>query len=68
MARYYMNNNAQSNGDHEVHAEGCTWLALVQSKRDLGSHATCHSAVAAAKVTHPTANGCYWCCKPCHTT
>ena len=26
MASYYVNNNAQSNGDHEVHTTGCSWL------------------------------------------
>jgi hypothetical protein len=68
MPRYYVNNNAQDNGDHEVHVEGCTYLALVQSNRDLGYHPNCQSAVASAKVTHPTANGCYWCSTPCHTS
>ena len=29
MALYYVNNTAQSNGDHEVHREGCYWLTLV---------------------------------------
>lgn len=26
MARYYVNNNAQANGDHEVHELGCTFM------------------------------------------
>lgn len=29
MAYYYVNDNAQSNGDHEVHVTGCTYLRLV---------------------------------------
>lgn len=26
MARYYVNKYAQSNGDHEVHVSGCSWM------------------------------------------
>ena len=26
MTRYYVNDNAQRNGDHEVHALGFKWL------------------------------------------
>ena len=25
MAKYYVNKNTQSNGDHEVHTTGCNW-------------------------------------------
>lgn len=65
MARYYVNNNAQPNGDHEVHKEGCTWMPA--SKTDLGNHDSCHTAVRAAKAIYPTANGCKTCSNDCHT-
>ncbi len=26
MANYYVNKNAQANGDHEVHKSGCSWI------------------------------------------
>jgi hypothetical protein len=26
MPNYYVNDNPQDNGDHEVHEEGCSWL------------------------------------------
>lgn len=26
MALYYANKQAQANGDHEVHKEGCQWM------------------------------------------
>ena len=45
MEKYYVNNTAQSNGDHEVHTENCYWLSLVYSKKDLGFHPNCESAV-----------------------
>ena len=31
MAKYYVNNKAQSNGDHEVHKAGCPYLLLIRS-------------------------------------
>lgn len=67
MSRYYVNNNAQSNGDHEVHVEHCRWLQQARSKRDLGDHGSCTTAVAAAKRIYPTANGCAYCAPACHT-
>jgi hypothetical protein len=66
MAQYYVNNNAQPNGDHEVHKAGCEWMP--GNKTALGDHATCHSAVAAAKRIHRQSNGCYYCSRDCHTT
>ena len=29
MASYYVNRNAQDNGDHEVHLQGCYWSSLL---------------------------------------
>ncbi len=68
MPQYYVNNNAQSNGDHEVHKEGCYWLSLVKSKKDLGIHSSCHSAVIEAKKTYAKSNGCGTCSYECHTS
>jgi len=67
MDKYYVNKNAQSNGDHEVHKEGCSYMPLVGNKLNLGSHTGCSSAVKKAKETYSKSNGCYYCCKPCHT-
>jgi hypothetical protein len=68
MERYYVNNTPQSNGDHEVHKEGCYWLGQANSKKDLGIHSTCHTAVAKAKLSYPKSNGCRTCSNECHTT
>ena len=65
--RYYVNDNSQSNGDHEVHTSNCSWLKLVVSKTDLGEHASCGPAVAKAQLLYPTANGCVHCSPACHT-
>jgi hypothetical protein len=68
MPNYYVNNNAQNNGDHEVHKDGCTWLSKIVSKTSLGYHSTCQSAVVAAKKIYRQSNGCATCSPECHTS
>ncbi len=41
MDNYYVNDNAQSTGEHEVHKDGCYWLSQVRSKTYLGSYGSC---------------------------
>lgn len=67
MTRYYVNKNAQSNGDHEVHTSSCTWLPEKDNRIYLGEFATCKSAVTEAKKTYEKSNGCFYCSKTCHT-
>ena len=65
---YYINLNAQANGDYEVHRDGCYWLTLVLQRRYLGSFLSCHPAVATSRALgYVTANGCYHCSRACHT-
>lgn len=67
MAKYCVNNNAQPvSKDHEVHRAGCTYWP--SNRTDLGEHATCHTAVVAAKRVYPDSNGCKFCSRECHTT
>lgn len=68
MASYYVNKNAQNNGDHEVHVEGCGHMPLPQNRQYLGNFTSCHDAVRAAKIYYYQSNGCYYCCNPCHTS
>lgn len=72
MPRFVININAQSNGDHEVHnaTSGCSHMPAPKNQIDLGSHASCHGAVAAAKSRWPGSriNGCFYCAGACHTT
>ena len=65
---YYVNQNAQSNGDHEVHVSTCQWLLSVQNKIYLGRFNNCFEAVVEAKKHFVRADGCYYCCNPCHTS
>lgn len=59
-----------SNHDHEVHdmSQQCGHLPDQQNREPLGIHPDCHSAVSKAKKKYPSANGCFWCAKACHTT
>lgn len=68
MKKYYVNNNEQSNGDHEVHNQNCFYLPLIKSKTDLGYHHSCNSAVAKAKQIYSHSNGCFYCSNECHTS
>lgn len=69
MARYCVNKNAQPNGDHEVHNlnVGTSCLPEPVNRHDLGEHANCQSAVAAAKRIYAQSNGCAFCTPECHT-
>lgn len=71
MPTYCVNKNAQpDSGDHEVHdlasSEGC--LPEPRNQLDLGWHATCSGAVAAARQHYSDVNGCAYCAADCHTT
>jgi hypothetical protein len=73
MPQFIVNSNAQPvSQDHEVHNKttGCSYMPQASNQIDLGYHASCHGAVTAAKGKLPgkRVNGCYYCCKECHTT
>ena len=65
---YYVNDNAQPNGDHEVHKDGCPWLARAHSTSYLGAFEHCREAVDVAKRTYRQSNGCATCAPACHTS
>lgn len=69
MPNYVVNTNPQTNGDHEVHDTAtCTRLPQPQHQLTLGWHASCLSAVVAAKKVYWQSNGCYYCSPACHTS
>jgi hypothetical protein len=72
MAKFVINQNRQANGDHEVHNEstGCLYMPNPGNQVDLGYHNSCQDAVSYAKRENPNhrINGCFYCCKPCHTS
>ena len=67
MACYYVNRNAQENGDHEVHREGCNRLPNPANCISLGDFLVCHPAVAEARKYFEQVDGCFWCSRECHT-
>lgn len=67
MARYYVNKKAQTTGDHEVHKTGCHWMPKVENRQYLGEYSSCEPAVAKARITFPTADGCYYCSNECNS-
>lgn len=64
---YYVNKNAQNNGDHEVHKAGCSFMPEEWNRKYLGSFDNCFDAVREAKKHYSQSNGCYYCCNPCNT-
>jgi hypothetical protein len=66
MKIYYVNNKAQSNGDHEVHTSDCIYIP--SDKKNLGQFLNCADAVKEAKKTYTKSNGCYTCSNACHTS
>jgi len=72
MDKYILNKNQQANGDYEVHniTTGCGYMPNIENQIDLGSHQTCHQAVSEAKRRWSSGrvNGCYYCCRACHTS
>lgn len=65
--KYYVNKNAQPNGDHEVHVQGCTYMPSLENRKLLGDYKSCKEAVREAKKSYSQSNGCYYCCNDCHT-
>jgi len=68
MANYYVNRNAQDNGDHEVHTGTCDWLPKEANRIYLGQFASCHGAVIEAGKHYNQVDGCKHCCLQCHTS
>ena len=67
MAAYYVNKNAQANGDHEVHTTGCDFLPHETNRLYLGEFTSCRQAVRKAREYYSQVNGCFYCSNDCHT-
>lgn len=68
ISKYYLNPNAQSNGDHEVHVPSCSFFPKQGNRLFLGDFSNCIAAVNEAKKYYSHVNGCFYCCPDCHTT
>ena len=67
MAFYYVNKNAQANGDHEVHKERCEYMPHPGNRIYLGDFSNCSDAVVEARNHYQQVNGCFYCSRACHT-
>ncbi|RAH34417.1 hypothetical protein DOT37_03105 [Pantoea agglomerans] len=65
---YYVNKNAQTNGDHEVHVGSCDRMPQTSNRLYLGIFESCSPAVREAKKFYLKSNGCYYCSRACHTS
>lgn len=68
--KYYLNSNPQRTGEHELHKEGCKYLALANRVIYIGDFLNCRSAIISARSIYSTLriDGCAFCCPECHTT
>jgi len=67
MASYYVNKNPQTNGDHEVHQQNCSFIPSLSNRLYLGEFYNCTDAVTESRKHFTQTNGCYYCSKACHT-
>jgi len=66
MANYYVNKNAQTTGEHEVHKDGCPTPPLPFHRQPLGSFPSCRPAVVEARRYFGNVDGCANCSPECH--
>jgi len=70
MIKYFINANAQSSGEHEVHRADCEWLEIIipTNRLYLGTFDNCKSAVTMAEIKYPnwSIDGCKYCSPDCH--
>lgn len=66
MARYYVNTNAQSTGEHEVHKDGCHRMPEPQNRIYLGYFLDAKEAVREARRYFANVDGCYYCASEAH--
>ena len=66
MERYYVNTNAQSTGEHEVHKDGCHKMPELQNRIYLGYFSDAKEAVSEARRYFSNVDGCYYCASEAH--
>lgn len=67
MADYYLNRVAQPTSEHEVHISTCSFMPSIENRIYLGNFYDCESAIKEAKKHFYKVDGCYYCCRKCHT-
>jgi hypothetical protein len=65
MSKYYVNDNAQPTGEHEVHTQNCMYLP--ENRTYIGEYSNCHDALNKARTIYTNVDGCSYCSPACHT-
>lgn len=63
---YYLNRNAQSTGEHEIHKQNCYRRPQPQNEIYLGYFYDAKHALIEAKKYYTYVDGCYYCCSEIH--
>ena len=63
MPSYYVNKNAHSTGEHEVHIFTCPHMPELENRIYLGVFKNCRGAIKEAKEHFLNVDGCYFCSK-----
>ncbi len=63
---YYVNQNAQPSGEHEVHAENCAFLPSAENRIYLGYFSNGREAIKEARKHYSNVDGCFYCCPESH--
>lgn len=66
MDYYYVNKNAKTTGEHEVHTESCHHLPNKENIIRLGFFKNCNQAIREAEKLYDNVDGCFFCCLACH--
>ena len=68
MSIYYVDINANSNGDHEIHLLGCSLMPVHTQRVYLGNFENCFDALDFAIKYFTKSSACNYCLKECHMT
>ena len=66
MNRYYVNENSQPTGEHEVHEEGCVFMPDIWNRKYLGYFVDAKEACKEARKLYSNVDGCYYCSREAH--
>lgn len=69
LNHYYYNKNIDRRGNHEVHIETCAYLPDRNNRVYIGYESNCRAAIQRAirETGQSNFDGCFYCCRECHT-
>jgi hypothetical protein len=67
MKRYYIDIEAQKNGDHVLHNEFCLYMPIIIRSKYIGEFSNSKAALKEAEKEYNTANGCNNCSPESYT-